>query len=110
MTNKDSDKRFDEKFPDGVMEEYNAKTDTWENDITDEVKSFLHQELDRARKETKRTAIKILTEDISHSRFIDNGRNDWKLSKERKDRGIEPCIECSNAKNIRKFLDSLNKK
>lgn len=42
------DEAFDEKFPDGVMIDWDEKNDEWEVDVTDEVKDFLHSQIDQA--------------------------------------------------------------
>jgi hypothetical protein len=60
MTNKDSDKRFDEKFTrknlsTGELEERWFVRET----TAKELKSFLHQELDRARKEEREQGFPI---------------------------------------------------
>ena len=52
MTNKDSDKRFDEMFvKHGVVYRFNRNKGETEFWTASELKSFLHQELDRAREE-----------------------------------------------------------
>lgn len=53
----------------------------------------------------EKKAISILTEDISKNEFIENGKEKWEVLP---GRGVEPCLECSNGFNIRKFLKVLN--
>ena len=50
------EKRFDNQYPYGVMIEYDKKTDTWEIDVTDDIKAFIQAELQRQREEIKEWA------------------------------------------------------
>lgn len=51
MKIKDWEIEFDKEFPDGLMLEYDRKTDTWEIDITDEVKTFIKDLLSQSNQE-----------------------------------------------------------
>lgn len=57
------------------------------------------------KKELVNEAIETLTVDISKDKFINDGFNRWHIFESR---GLEPCPECENGANIRKFIKSLN--
>lgn len=88
--------RFDEEFPDGVMEEYNKKTDTWENDITDEVKAFL------------RTAIIEVLESVSYE--VDNRylTIKWLWNKEKTDTDKLFMVH-KQMEHIKQLLENISK-
>jgi hypothetical protein len=67
------DKVFDKRFPDGVIKEYDKKTDTWEIDVTDKIKSFIHSQIDQAIAKHNQQVIEI----VKNMRVVDSsGRGD----------------------------------
>lgn len=64
---------------------------------------LIDQIIDMAVEEERARYEQLLTCDISKSDFIGNGRKIWEL-REGSNRGIEPCLECGNARLIREAL------
>ena len=81
-----------------------ADDNQWPFEEKEHVESFIESLLAEQKKELVNEAIETLTVDISKDKFINDGFNRWHIFQSR---GLEPCPECENGANIRKFIKSL---